>query len=1283
MDSSTWSDAQALAYIASYADLRRVFGADPVAGRTHYAQAGSAEGRVISFDALSYLASYSDLIAAFKSDSIAATRHFIQTGATEGRTVTFDGMAYLASYADLRAAFGIDPVAATQHFVGSGAAEGRAVTFDAFGYLASYADLRAAFGTDASAAIRHFVGTGATEGRAVSFDALSYIASYSDLITAFGADTAAATRHFVGSGAAEGRAVSFDGLAYIASYSDLRAAFGTNADAGTRHFIETGAGEGRTVSFDAVAHLLSQPDLIAAGLGVRGALRHWINYGANEGRSASGSFGDEQASHQLQAGDAVGGSIDRSGDSDWFRIDLAAGEGVTFDLTLSNGTGVLSIRDADGRALPAGEVSGSQTSFMAPKSGAYYIVLSAAGSAVGTYSLTAKDYFTFTGTFGPDTLTGTEGADLIRGLDGSDTLNGRGGNDVLEGGAGSDTLDGGLGDDVLYGNNAANTGFDFSYDSLFDSQGGNDQLFGQDGGDYLSVSRHSFNGNLAASTVLLDGGAGDDQIYFSASSRHLDTVTVRGGIGNDTISVGSVLKSTIDAGDGNDKVTIGMTGGDQTITLGAGADVLTLDGFPSTFAIGSPTVITDFQVGADTLSLDQYLANTLQGWDKATNPFATGHLKLIQSGVDTSLQLDRDGNVSNGYGLATLLTFANTSAASFTARELGYAPDGSAEPGQTITGTFGPDTLTGTEGADLIRGLDGSDTLYGRGGNDVLEGGAGADTLDGGLGDDVLYGNNAANSGYDYAHDYLSDSQGGNDQLFGQDGADYLWISRYDNVAASAVLLDGGTGDDNINFHSHNRHLDTVTIRAGMGNDTIRVGSVLRGTIDAGEGNDTVTIGMAGGDQTITLGAGADILTLEGNTFSIAIGNPTLITDFQIGADVLSLDQYLAATLLGWDKAANPFGTGHLKLVQSGSDTLLQLDRDGNVSSGYGLATLLTFADTSAASFTARELGDAPDGSAAIGQTITGTFGADTLMGTNGADLIRGFDGGDTLYGRGGNDVLEGGSGADTLDGGLGDDVLYGNTAANSGYDHSYDYLSDSQGGNDQLFGQDGNDYLSVSRHNFYSGDNIAASTVLLDGGSGDDDLNFYSSNRHLDTVTMRGGTGNDRINVGSVLKSTIDAGDGNDMVIIETSGGDQTVTLGMGADTLTLSSNAHVFAIGNPIRVTDFQTGADRLSMDQYLSNTLQSWDKATSPFATGHLKLVQSGADTLLQLDRDGSAGSSYDLSTLIIFDNTNASSFTARELGYAPASGALMAAADDMTLAIRLAIKSISSYSAEAIQ
>ena len=118
-------DFNGLEYIASYEDLRNVFGANEAAGLNHYAIAGAFEGRDVSFDALAYIASYGDLISAFGLDRSAGAQHYINAGVFEGRSVTFDAVQYLANYSDLQAAFGGDLEAATEHYIIAGFAEGR------------------------------------------------------------------------------------------------------------------------------------------------------------------------------------------------------------------------------------------------------------------------------------------------------------------------------------------------------------------------------------------------------------------------------------------------------------------------------------------------------------------------------------------------------------------------------------------------------------------------------------------------------------------------------------------------------------------------------------------------------------------------------------------------------------------------------------------------------------------------------------------------------------------------------------------------------------------------------------------------------------------------------------------------------------------------------------------------------------------------------------------------------------------------------------------------------
>ena len=1007
-----------------------------------------------------------------------------------------------------------------------------------------------------------------------------------------------------------------------------------------RHYIQAGRQEGRAITFDSVAYLLNHPDLTADGLNSGAALRHWVQSGYAQGRSATGAFGNDQTNHAFGTDTQISGIINVAGDKDWYQLNLAANNNVTIDMSGISG-GFVSLRNARGQEV----ASGSKLSFNAPASGTFYVTVSAAPGATGSYTLGSKPFYELIGTPANETINGTNGVDILRGLTGDDTLNGRSGNDVLEGGAGIDTLNGGMGDDILYGNNAGNIGFDGSYDYLSDNEGGNDKLYGQDGNDFLTVLR--YDDKIPASNVVLDGGAGDDNLSFYSYRNSINTVNIVGGSGIDTITSSGALQSNIDAGEGNDKVTISMVGGNYIITLGAGADLLVLEPTFGDFTIGNQIRVTDFVVGADTLNMDAYLASVLSGWDRATNPFGSGYLKLVQNGADTDIMLDRDGTAGTSSAPAKLMTFASTSAASFTAADLGYAPDGSVAPGLTITGTSADDTLTGNNGADTLRGLGGNDTLFGRGGNDVLEGGAGNDTLNGNLGDDILYGNNADNLGVDTGSDRLSDYEGGNDKLFGQGGNDELRVARYDDsIPAGNILLDGGAGNDYIDFYASRKRLDTVTIIGGSGDDIIWSAGELQSNIDAGEGSDRVAIDMIGGSQTVTLGTGADVLILRDFFGVVNVGNPKLVTDFATGIDRLDMDKYLLAMLTGWDRLTNPFGSGHLKLQQNGADTDLMLDRDGSAGSGYSFAKLITFSSTTASSFSADDLGYGPDGSPPIGRTITGTFAVDTLTGTHGADILRGLDGNDTLFGRGGNDVLEGGLGSDDLDGGLGDDILYGFNAGNTGRDDSRDQLSDTLGGNDKLYGQDGDDQLSVSRNNL----KMPASNVLLDGGAGDDYI-YFNSSRNLDTVTMDGGSGNDTIGSDGALQSSIDAGEGNDKVTIDMTGDSHAITLGAGADVLTLTPFLSGVATSTQIRVTDFVTGTDVLSISAYLTATLQGWDKSTNPFAGGYLKLVQNGADTDLMIDRDGSVGNSYSLDKLITFEKTVAANFTAADLGYAP--------------------------------
>lgn len=229
-------------------------------------------------------------------------------------------------------------------------------------------------------------------------------------------------------------------------------------------------------------------------------------------------------------------------------------------------------------------------------------------------------------------ITGDNGDNLLSGGDGADTVSGRGGRDTIFGGGGDDVLKGGGGRDFLQ------------------DVGGNDRLEGGGGGDALTIVRI---GPFDGSNVVMNGGGGDDHLYYTGL-----------GIGMD---------ARLDGGRGDDDLQLFASRGDLTVSLGQGQDRVWL---ANSYALSNGLVrITDFAAGpgGDDLDLGSYLSAALDNWTGGDNPFADGHLRLVQAGGATKLQIDFDGG---GNQWRDLVRFAGTDADDFTADNFhGYDPD--------------------------------------------------------------------------------------------------------------------------------------------------------------------------------------------------------------------------------------------------------------------------------------------------------------------------------------------------------------------------------------------------------------------------------------------------------------------------------------------------------------------------------------------------------------------------------------------------------------------------------
>jgi len=120
-------------------------------------------------------------------------------------------------------------------------------------------------------------------------------------------------------------------------------------------------------------------------------------------------------------------------------------------------------------------------------------------------------------------------------------------------------------------------------DELFGG-GGNDQLFGGAGNDLLSGGP----GNDLLTTETADGS---DTLYGGAGD---DEIAAFGEIGTDAIH-------HISGGAGDDNIT--LQGGAYLVSLGSGADMVTLQPEDGESGVSSAALISDFDVTEDTLMI--------------------------------------------------------------------------------------------------------------------------------------------------------------------------------------------------------------------------------------------------------------------------------------------------------------------------------------------------------------------------------------------------------------------------------------------------------------------------------------------------------------------------------------------------------------------------------------------------------------------------------------------------------------------------------------------------------
>jgi serralysin len=395
-------------------------------------------------------------------------------------------------------------------------------------------------------------------------------------------------------------------------------------------------------------------------------------------------------------------------------------------------------------------------------------------------------------------------------------------------------------------------------------------------------------------------------------------------------------------------------------------------------------------------------------------------------------------------------------------------------------------------------------------------------------------------------------------------------------TAIAVTVADHGGTDtlDYSGFSSHQR-IDLnpeafSNVGGSVGNLAIARGTVIENA-RGGSGND-VLIGNSAGNR-LDGGTGTD--QLYGGT-----GNDTFVADVQgdvvfeetgAGTDTVesSGSFYLYANIehLTLTGSADNFGVGNeLANTLTGNSGLNLLIGWGGIDTINGGA--------------ARDSIFGVEGD----DVLNGEAGVDYIVAGNGNDTLNGGADADEMYGEDGNDTLDGGSTFDTdiMVAGAGDDTLFGNSGLGD-----FDFMYGDQGNDifyvdtpaDLVFEQagQGNDtvFANINGGGFYLYDNIE--TLILQGNTP-----FGVGNAGDNTLTgndianfLLGGGGNDTLN-GKLGNDVLFGEAGNDSFVFQNgTGGDVIGDFVSGQDRIDVSAYGLTFIQLQTLFVQDGAVGA------------------------------------------------------------------------------------------------------------
>lgn len=441
-------------------------------------------------------------------------------------------------------------------------------------------------------------------------------------------------------------------------------------------------------------------------------------------------------------------------------------------------------------------------------------------------------------------------------------------------------------------------------------------------------------------------------------------------------------------------------------------------------------------------------------------------------------------------------------------------------------------------------------------------------------------------------------------------------------TANAVTSIDGSAATGALTLGTLNAN--AVTVKTGSGADSLTVAATAATTVNTGAGNDTVTLGAAiAATSKIELGAGND--TLLAGTGSVATSSSTVIDggdgDDSVSANLINAGN--AGQFKNFEKINLDSTTG-LDLALLTGNTISSLTMSGTsttatyqnvklangltvdfVGNNSGVTNTLSFSDAT---------GSSDSYTITFAGVTTGTPGsanvrAGTVV-TAGVENYNIVSGGTSAW----NEITLGANSSAktvTITGAAKLDLAFAATVGTAG----------ASTGVTSVDGSAATGALSINTTNL--GVNTGSTGLTVKGGSA------------ADTITL-------------AQKATVDAGAGNDTVVVSASGG--TITTGAGTDTVDVKGAATGSTTAPVITViTDFTVGTDKIQFKDQGTETFTA-TKVNVNTATA----LFSGTTNALDLAAAGNGGTNaavtwfqYAGDTYIVQDLGAGATFTTTDI------------------------------------